>query len=64
MLEPTEFLHYLRLVSTVNKRVVISSGGKMIPLKFTTEEIEKIKKLEVEEGVLSEIVEIMSKYLV
>ncbi len=64
MLVPIEFLHYLRLVSAVNKRIVISSGGKMIPLKFTTEEIEKIKKLEVEEGVLSEIVEIMSKYLV
>ena len=48
----------------MNKRVVISSGGKMIPLKFTTEEVEKIKKLEVEEVVLSEIVEIMSQYLV
>ena len=64
MLEPAEFLHYLRLVSTVNKRVAISSGGKMIPLKFTTEEVEKIKKLEVEEGTLSEIVAIMSQYLV
>jgi len=47
----------------VNKRVVISSGGKMIPLKFTTEEIEKIKMLKIEEGVLSEIVEIMSQYV-
>jgi hypothetical protein len=64
MLEPVEFLHYLRLVSSVNNRVAISSGGKMIPLKFTAEEVDKIKKLEVDEGTLSEIVGIMSEYLV
>lgn len=63
MLEPTEFLHYLRLASSVNSRVA-SSGGKMIPLKFTTEEIEKIKKLKIEEGMLSEIVTIMSQHMI
>lgn len=62
MLEPTEFLHYLRLVSAVNKRVA-SSGGKKILLKFTAEEVEKMKTVKGDSAHVSEIVEIMSQYL-
>jgi hypothetical protein len=62
MLEPMEFLHYLRLVSSINKRMV-SSGGKMINLSFTTEEIEKMKGVKAEESVRSEIIQIMSQYV-
>jgi len=62
MLEPIEFLHYLRLVSSINKRMV-SSGGKMINLSFTSEEIEKMKSIKAEESVRSEIIQIMSQYV-
>ena len=63
MLEPTEFLHYLRLVSTVNSRVAFS-GGKKIPLKFTVEEVEKMKATKGDSTERAEIIEIMSQYLV
>ena len=62
MLEPMEFLHYLRLVSAVNTRMV-SSGGKKILLKFTAEEVEKMKTVKADAAVLGEIVEIMSHYV-
>jgi predicted protein tyrosine phosphatase len=63
MLEPMEFLHYLRLVSSVNKRAV-SSGSKQIALKFTSEEVEKMKAFKAAPEIRDEIVEIMSQYLV
>ena len=63
MLEPTEFLHFLRLASSINTRVA-SSGGKQIALKFTMEEVEKIKTVNAEPVILDEIVKIMLKYLV
>jgi hypothetical protein len=63
MLEPMEFLHYLRLVSSVNMRAA-SSGGKQIALKFTSEEVEKMKTVNTEPVIRDEIVEIMSKYIV
>jgi hypothetical protein len=62
MLEPIEFLHYLRLVSSVNKRAV-SSGSKQIALKFTSEEVEKMRTMKAEPVIRDEIVEIMSQYL-
>jgi len=62
MLEPMEFLHYLRLVSSVNTRAA-SSGGKQIALKFTSEEVEKMKTVKAEPAILGEIVEIMSQYV-
>ena len=62
MLEPMEFLHYLRLVSAVNKRMA-SSGGKKILLKFTAEEVEKMKTVKGDPAHISEIVEIMSQYV-
>ena len=62
MLEPNEFLHYLRLVSAINKRVA-SSGGKKIALKFTVEEVEKMKTVKGDPAYVSEIVEIMSQYV-
>jgi hypothetical protein len=62
MLEPNEFLHYLRLVSAINKRVA-SSGGKKIALKFTVEEVEKMKTVKGDPAFVSEIVEIMSQYV-
>jgi hypothetical protein len=63
MLEPMEFLHYLRLVSSVNKRA-LSSGSKQIALKFTSEEVEKMKAFKAAPEIRDEIVEIMSLYLV
>lgn len=63
MLEPMEFLHYLRLVSSVNTRAA-SSGGKKIALKFTSEEVEKMKIVKTEPVIRDEIVEIMSQYLI
>jgi hypothetical protein len=63
MLEPTEFLHFLRLASSINTRVA-SSGGKQIALKFTTEEVETMKATKADPAEISEIVEIMSRYLV
>jgi len=62
MLEPMEFLHYLRLVSSVNTRAA-SSGSKHIALKFTSEEVEKMKTVNTEPVIRDEIVEIMSQYL-
>jgi hypothetical protein len=62
MLEPIEFLHYLRLVSSVNKRAV-SSGSRQIALKFTSEEVEKMRTMKAEPVIRDEIVEIMSQYL-
>ena len=62
MLEPQEFLHYLRLVSSINKRVA-SSGGKPISLKFTAAEVEKMKTVAGNPTQISEIVEIMSQYV-
>ena len=62
MLEPVEFLHYLRLVSTINKRTA-DSGGKQIDLKFTNAEIEKMKTMKTDEVVRTEIVTIMSQYV-
>jgi hypothetical protein len=62
MLEPIEFLHYLRLVSAVNKRVA-SSGGKQINLNFTAEEVEKMRAFNTEPTIRDEIVEIMSQYV-
>jgi hypothetical protein len=62
MLEPTEFLHYLRLVSSVNTRAA-SSGGKKIALKFTSEEVEKMKTVKGDPAHISEMVEIMSQYV-
>ena len=63
MLEPTEFLHFLRLASSINTRVA-SSGGKQIALKFTTEEVEKMKATKADPAEISEIVQIMSQYIV
>jgi len=63
MLEPTEFLHFLRLASSINTRVA-SSGGKQIALKFTTEEVEKMKTVKGDPAHISEIVQIMSEYIV
>lgn len=63
MLEPTEFLHFLRLASSINTRVA-SSGGKQIALKFTTEEVEKMKTVKGDPAHISEIVQIMSQYIV
>ena len=62
MLEPIEFLHYLRLVSAVNKRVA-SSGGKQINLNFTAEEVDKMRAFNTEPTIRDEIVEIMSQYV-
>ena len=63
MLEPTEFLHFLRLASSINTRVA-SSGGKQIALKFTMEEVEKMKTVKGDPAHISEIVQIMSEYIV
>ena len=62
MLEPIEFLHYLRLVSSINKRTD-SSGGNKIALKFTTEEVEKMRTVNTDVAVRDEIVSIMSQYI-
>jgi len=62
MLEPMEFLHYLRLVSSINHRTD-SSGGNKISLKFTSEEVEKMRALNTDVAVRDEIVSIMSKYI-
>lgn len=63
MLEPMEFLHYLRLVSSINTRAA-TSGSKHIALKFTSEEIEKMRTMNAEPLIRDEIVAIMSQYLV
>ena len=60
MLEPIEFLHYLRLVSSINKRTD-SSGGNKIALKFTAEEVEKMRTVNTDVAVRDEIVRIMSQ---
>ena len=62
MLEPIEFLHYLRLVSSINKRTD-SSGGNKIALKFTAEEVEKMRDVKTDVAVRDEIVSIMSQYI-
>lgn len=62
MLEPIEFLHYLRLVSSINHRTD-SSGGNKIALKFTTEEVEKMRTVKTDVAVRDEIVSIMSQYI-
>jgi hypothetical protein len=62
MLEPIEFLHYLRLVSSINHRTD-SSGGNKIALKFTAAEVEKIQTLNTDVAVRDEIVSIMSQYI-
>ena len=62
MLEPIEFLHYLRLVSSINKRTD-SSGGNKIALKFTAEEVEKMRDVKTDIAVRDEIVSIMSQYI-
>ena len=61
MLEPIEFLHYLRLVSSINHRTD-SSGGNKIALKFTAEEVEKMRTVKTDVAVRDEIVSIMSQY--
>jgi hypothetical protein len=61
MLEPIEFLHYLRLVSSINRRTD-SSGGNKIALKFTAEEVEKMRTVKTDVAVRDEIVSIMSQY--
>ena len=63
MLEPTEFLHFLRLAVCINNRVE-SSGGKKIPLSFTAAEVEKMKNVHAHPAVRDEILHIMSHYLV
>jgi hypothetical protein len=63
MLEPIEFLHFLRLAVCINNRVE-SSGGKKIPLSFTTAEVEKMKNVHAHPTVRDEILHIMSHYLV
>ena len=62
MLEPIEFLHYLRLVSSINKRTD-SSGGNKISLKFTAAEVEKMRTLNTDVAVRDEIASIMSQYI-
>ena len=62
MLEPIEFLHYLRLVSSINKRTD-SSGGNKIALKFTAAEVEKMRTLNTDVAVRDEIASIMSQYI-
>jgi hypothetical protein len=62
MLEPIEFLHYLRLVSSINLRTE-SSGGNKIALKFTAGEVEKMRAMNTDVAVRDEIVSIMSKYI-
>ena len=62
MLEPIEFLHYLRLVSSINHRTD-SSGGNKIALKFTAEEVEKMRDVKTDVAVRDEIVSIMSQYI-
>ena len=62
MLEPIEFLHYLRLVSSINKRTD-SSGGNKIALKFTADEVEKMRDVKTDVAVRDEIVSIMSQYI-
>ena len=62
MLEPIEFLHYLRLVSSINHRTD-SSGGNKIALKFTSEEVEKMRDVKTDVAVRDEIVSIMSQYI-
>ena len=63
MLEPIEFLHFLRLAVCINNRSE-SSGGKKIPLSFTTAELETMKNVYADPAVRDEIVHIMSHYLV
>ena len=63
MLEPTEFLHFLRLAVCINNRVE-SSGGKKIPLSFTAAEVERMKGVHAYPDVRDEIVLIMSQHLV
>ena len=63
MLEPIEFLHFLRLAVCINNRVE-SSGGKKIPLSFTAAEVEKMKNVHAHPAVRDEILHIMSHYLV
>ena len=60
MLEPIEFLHYLRLVSSINRRTD-SSGGNKIALKFTAKEVEKMRTVNTDVAVRDEIVSIMSQ---
>jgi hypothetical protein len=62
MLEPIEFLHYLRLVSSINHRTD-SSGGNKIVLKFTADEVEKMRDVKTDVAVRDEIVSIMSQYI-
>ena len=62
MLEPIEFLHYLRLVSSINHRTD-SSGGNKIALKFTATEVEKMRLVKTDMAVRDEIVSIMSQYI-
>jgi hypothetical protein len=62
MLEPIEFLHYLRLVSSINRRTD-SSGGNKIALKFTAEEVEKMRDVKTDVAVRDEIISIMSQYI-
>ena len=62
MLEPIEFLHYLRLVSSINKRTD-SSGGNKIALKFTAAEVEKMRDVKTDVAVRDEIASIMSQYI-
>ena len=62
MLEPIEFLHYLRLVSSINHRTN-SSGGNKIVLKFTADEVEKMRNIKTDVAVRHEIVSIMSQYI-
>jgi hypothetical protein len=62
MLEPIEFLHYLRLVSSINHRTD-SSGGNKIALKFSAEEVEKMRDVKTDVAVRDEIVSIMSQYI-
>lgn len=62
MLKPIEFLHYLRLVSSINHRTD-SSGGNKIALKFTSEEVEKMRDVKTDVAVRDEIVSIMSQYI-